>query len=45
MKKRIVAILLCLCLMIPTMGLSLGRTVSADGGYVLKDLGYKIAGL
>ena len=41
MTKRIVAILLCLCLMVPAIGLTAG----AESGYVLKDLEYKLAGL
>lgn len=45
MLKRVLTIFLCLCLLIPAMGLSFGQSVSADiDDYVLEEIGYSISG-
>ncbi len=44
MKKRLLSVFLCLCLLVPAMGLSFGQSASAETGYVIADLGYSISG-
>ncbi len=38
MKKRMLAIFLCLCMLVPTMGLTFGQNVSAEAGYVIAEI-------
>ena len=46
MKKRLLAVFLCLCLMLPTMGLSFGQTAYASSnGYLAVDLNYSLNGV
>ncbi len=45
MTKRLLAILLSLCLLIPSVGLTFGQTVSAAGSdYVIAEIPYKVSG-
>ncbi len=44
MTKRLLAVFLCLCLLIPTMGLSLAQTASAEEEYVIATIPYQISG-
>ena len=40
--KKLLAILLCVCLLVPALGLSAVQSVAADeGGYVLTPIGYR----
>lgn len=43
MFKKWLAFCLCVCLLLPTV--TLGVQVSAENGYVLQDLGYKVSGV